>query len=105
MSSIIFVLTESATQLYLIESIIRQAEAFLSCTLSIMLLTCLLMYFKNLLIRLLLLVRYFLYFLLRDQISIFNTPATFHVFFLVVLLSYFWDQQIIRFSKVNHFAD
>ncbi|CAD8124398.1 unnamed protein product [Paramecium sonneborni] len=107
LTQIIFVTLETLLQLYLTqllmeyESLQRLIGILLIFT--IMLITMATM--NNFKLRLIILIKFFVYLGYKTEFTIFSCLFTYHIVFLNLLLVYFWDQQIIRLSKIKHFAE
>ncbi|CAD8045123.1 unnamed protein product [Paramecium primaurelia] len=107
LTQIIFITLETLLQLYLsqllmeYESLQRLIGILLIFTIMLIVMATM----NNFKLRLIILIKFFVYLGYKTEFTIFQYLFTYHIVFLNLLLVYYWDQQIMRLSKIKHFAE
>ncbi|CAD8051443.1 unnamed protein product [Paramecium primaurelia] len=102
-----FILIETSFQIFLIEIYLSndtENKILTICQLFINLLLVLGIV-RTIKLRIMLLLKFYLYFLARGIIFHFKTLQSINIIFFIILILYFWDQQLINLSKVSQFTD
>ncbi|CAD8150959.1 unnamed protein product [Paramecium pentaurelia] len=102
-----FILIETSFQIFLIEVYLSndtENKILTICQLFINLLLVLGIV-RTIKLRIMLLLKFYLYFLARGIIFHFKTLQSINIIFFIILILYFWDQQLINLSKVSQFTD
>ncbi|CAK91489.1 unnamed protein product (macronuclear) [Paramecium tetraurelia] len=102
-----FILIETSFQTFLIEVYLDSEEEnrpLTICQLFINLLLVLVIV-RTIKLRIIILLKFYAYFLARGITFHFKTFQSVNILFFLILILYFWDQQLINLSKVSQFTD
>ncbi|CAD8065244.1 unnamed protein product [Paramecium sonneborni] len=102
-----FILIESSFQIYLVEVYLQnetENNILTVCQLFINLLLVLGIV-RTIKLRIMILLKFYIYFIARGITFHFKTLQSVNILFFIILILYFWDQQLINLSKVSQFTD
>ncbi|CAD8108660.1 unnamed protein product [Paramecium primaurelia] len=107
LTQIIFIILETLLQLYLSQMLMEYSslQRVIGILLIFTIMLIVMATMNNFKIRLMILVKFFIYLGYKTEFAIFQYQFTYNIAFLNFLLVYYWDQQIIRLSKIKHFAE
>ncbi|CAD8206361.1 unnamed protein product [Paramecium octaurelia] len=107
LTQIIFIVLETLFQLYLSQLLMeyQSLQRVIGILLIFTIMLIVMATMNNFKLRFVILAKFFIYLGYKTEFSIFQCLFTYHVVFLNLLLVYYWDQQIMRLSKIKHFAE
>ncbi|CAK65573.1 unnamed protein product (macronuclear) [Paramecium tetraurelia] len=107
LTQILFILFETLLQLYLQQLLMEyeNLQRLIGILLIFIIMQIVMATMNNFKLRLIILIKFFVYLGYKTEFTIFQCLFTYHIVFLNLLLVYYWDQQIMRLSKIKHFAE
>ncbi|CAD8157225.1 unnamed protein product [Paramecium pentaurelia] len=102
-----FILIETSFQLFLTEIFISNESDGKILTICQMFINLLLILgiVRTIKLRIVLLLKFYIYFAIRNITFHFKSLQTLNIIIFIIMILYFWDQQLISLSKVSQFAD